>query len=139
MSLKASISGMDYASLSNVGLLFHALSEGVVDHLHSMVSPEYLARQGVARLHVSGSVPTSNLAVLERLRELYSGSAAVDISIGNKDKGCCVEASSQVSGIGRGDDGEVKSSLEVIMDTTGLEAVGSAVGAAKVAQRYTGL
>ena len=139
MSLKASICGMDYASLSNVGMLFHALSEGVVDHLHSMVSPEYLARQGVARLHVSGSVPTSNLIVLERLRELYSGSTSVDVSVRNKDKDCPLEASSQVSSIGRGDDGDFKPSLEVIMDTAGLEAVGSALGAAKVAQRYTSL
>ena len=138
-SLKASVSGLDYASLSNVGLLFHSLSEGVVNHLHCMVSPEYLASQGIARLQVSGSVPTNNVVVIDRLRLLYSGRAHASE---NKDHVFHDVGSPQgTGGIGcdneTGDVEGVKPRVEVVMDTRGLESVGSALGAARVAHSYS--
>ncbi|RUS68756.1 hypothetical protein EGW08_023482 [Elysia chlorotica] len=122
-SLRGSVSGLDYASLSNVGLLFHSLSEGVVNHLHCMVPPVYLVRQGIARLHVSGSVPTNNIIVMKRLQYLYSGQTD--------------EVGNARCGNETGDIQYTEPKLEVVMDTRGLESVGSALGAGRVALHHS--
>ncbi|GFR65733.1 sedoheptulokinase [Elysia marginata] len=132
--LRASVSGLDYASLSNVGHLFHALSEGIINNLHQMVSSEYLTQLGILRLQVSGSVPINNKVVMNRLRQLYSDCGLVDGKVQCFGGDKAQEAVKEDGRTNRGDDERVKQKLEIIMDTQGLEAVGSALGAALVTQ-----
>ncbi|GFO25253.1 sedoheptulokinase-like [Plakobranchus ocellatus] len=129
VNMKASFSNLDYANLQNVGLLFRALSEGLVNHLASMVSLQYLTEQGITTLRVSGSVPTSNRIVMRRLKDLYSGNTGTfnnfevsEMGVTDKRIGQDVE-----------DRTVLKKTLEILIDTQGLEAVSSAIGAAKVA------
>lgn len=132
-SMKASVTGIDYVNFSNVGLLFHSLSEGIVDQLYQMVPLEYLVQNDILRLRVSGSVPMNNVAVMTRLRQVYSND--IDQSPVKEKSQMAIEKD-RSSSTNRGGGDCFKPKVEVIMDTQGLEAVGSALGAARVAQKY---
>ena len=67
------------ANLS-LGHLFQAASQGLLDHLHNMVPVDFLVSQGIQRLMVTGSVPTKNSTVCQRLEELYGRKLEVILS-----------------------------------------------------------
>ncbi|XP_005093697.1 sedoheptulokinase [Aplysia californica] len=72
-SLRGHIGGLSGSNFASVGKIFRAASEGLLNHLHSMISAKFLVSQGISRLLVSGSVPVRNSIVRRRLEELYSG------------------------------------------------------------------
>ncbi|XP_055861455.1 sedoheptulokinase-like isoform X2 [Biomphalaria glabrata] len=66
------IKGITSTNVGNIGAVFKAVSEGLVDHLHAMVPTKFLTNMGIHSLIISGSVPVNNIIVRERLNQLYS-------------------------------------------------------------------
>lgn len=62
--------GPDTATL---GAIFRATSEGIVDNIFQLMTPELLAAYGVKRVITSGSVLFQNLLVRERVEKVLSG------------------------------------------------------------------
>uniref|UniRef100_A0A0B6ZUS7 Carbohydrate kinase FGGY N-terminal domain-containing protein n=1 Tax=Arion vulgaris TaxID=1028688 RepID=A0A0B6ZUS7_9EUPU len=83
-ALQGHISGISSANFSNIGVVFRALCEGLVDHLHDMVPAQYLLSSGISRLLVSGSVSMKNSIVKQRLIDLYTVCSNLSVIIDNE-------------------------------------------------------
>lgn len=70
--LKGYICGICPANFRNIRAVFRSVCEGIVDHLHDMIPSKYLLNLGICRLLVSGSVPSNNPIVRQRLVQLYT-------------------------------------------------------------------
>ena len=71
-SLQGSISGLNSSNLFDIGQMFYAASEGLLNHVHNMISADFLINLGISRLLVSGSVVMKNSILKQRLMKLYS-------------------------------------------------------------------